>query len=217
MRTASLYHPRFKEDDMEFVLIATAHFLALLSPGPDFFLIMQASLRLPLRYAVAICAGIATANAVYLVCAVLGLEIVRELDWLMVVLRYLGAAYLVFLGCLLLRAPQRPLDKDTPVDILRVHHGGRQFCIGFMSAILNPKNAIFYLSLFTVMVSPSTRFTTRCLYAVWMVSVVFLWDCGLAAFLGQGRVKKRLGRGIFWLEKIAGTVLALFGILLPFV
>ena len=32
---------------MEFLLLASAHFLALLSPGPDFFLIMQASLRLP--------------------------------------------------------------------------------------------------------------------------------------------------------------------------
>ena len=42
---------------MEFLLLATAHFLALLSPGPDFFLIMQASLRLPLRYGFAICAA----------------------------------------------------------------------------------------------------------------------------------------------------------------
>ena len=32
---------------MEFLLIASAHFLALLSPGPDFFLLMQAALRLP--------------------------------------------------------------------------------------------------------------------------------------------------------------------------
>ncbi|MBN2429067.1 MAG: LysE family transporter [Deltaproteobacteria bacterium] len=201
---------------MEFALIATAHFLALLSPGPDFFLIMQGSLRLPLRYAIAICAGIATANAVYLLCAVLSLEIVREMDWLMILLRYLGAAYLVFLGYLLLRASQRPLEKEAPTGILQAHHLGKQFFIGFMSAILNPKNAIFYLSLFTVMVSSETGFFTRCLYAGWMTSVVFLWDCAVVMVIGQKRVKENLGRGIFLLEKISGMVLAMFGVLLAF-
>ena len=58
---------------MEFIFIATAHFLALLSPGPDFFLIMQAALRLPPRYGIAICVGIAFANGTYLLLAVLGL------------------------------------------------------------------------------------------------------------------------------------------------
>ena len=68
---------------MEFLLIATTHLLALLSPGPDFFLVLQAALRLPRRYGLAICAGIALANALYLALAVSGIEIVRELDWLM--------------------------------------------------------------------------------------------------------------------------------------
>ena len=83
---------------MEFLLLASAHFVALLSPGPDFFLILQASLRLPLRYAISVCVGIAAANVVYLCCAVLGLEVVREMDGLMTVLRILGAIYLVFIG-----------------------------------------------------------------------------------------------------------------------
>ena len=72
---------------MEFLLVATAHFLALLSPGPDFFLILQAALRLPLRYAISVCAGIAAANGVYLIVAVLGLETVREMSGLMTVLQ----------------------------------------------------------------------------------------------------------------------------------
>jgi len=42
---------------MEFILIAAAHFLAFLSPGPDSFLILQISLRLPLRYAISVCGG----------------------------------------------------------------------------------------------------------------------------------------------------------------
>ena len=118
---------------MEFLLIVSAHFLALLSPGPDFFLIMQASLRLPLRYAVAICLGIAMANGVYLLFAVVGLEVVREMSWLLSILKCLGAAYLVFLGVALLRAPRQSVENRTSSSFLQVKSFKRQFFIGFLS------------------------------------------------------------------------------------
>ena len=201
---------------MEFVLIASAHFLALISPGPDFFLIMQASLRLPFRYAILVCAGITAANALYLLLAVFSLEVVRETTWLMILLKYLGALYLVFLGIMLLRTPKRSLDQQGPANLLQVRHLGKQFLIGFMSGILNPKNVIFYLALFTVMVSDKTNFMTRCLYALWMILVVFVWDSGVVMVIGRDRVRDWLGRSVFLIEKMSGIMLTLFGLLLPF-
>jgi threonine/homoserine/homoserine lactone efflux protein len=199
---------------MEFVLIASAHFLALLSPGPDFFLILQTALRLPLRYAFAVCVGVAGANAVYLVLAVLGLETVREWMPLMLVLRNLGAAYLVYIGILLLRAPMRPLDDEGPTGVLHVRSLRRQLTLGFMSGALNPKNALFYLGLFTAMVSPRTSLSMRGLYGLWMAALVLLWDMGVAVAVGNERVKAQLGASIFRIEKLAGAMLAIFGILL---
>ncbi len=201
---------------MEFIMIASAHFLALLSPGPDFFLVMQASLRLPVRYAISVCAGITAANALYLLLAVFSLEVVRETTWLMILLKYLGALYLVFLGIMLLRTPKRSLDQQGPVNFLQVRHLGKQFVIGCMSGILNPKNVIFYLALFTAMVSAETAFMTRCLYALWMASVVFLWDSLVVMVIGRDRVRDWLGRSVFLIEKISGIMLTLFGLLLPF-
>ena len=199
---------------MEFLLIATAHFLALLSPGPDFFLIMQAALRMPIRYAISVCAGITVANALYLLVAVFSLEVVRETIWLITTLKYLGAFYLVFLGIMLLRTPIRSLDQQDSTGFLQVHHLGQQFLIGFLSGILNPKNVIFYLALFTVMVSDKTAFPTRCLYALWMTTVVFVWDSGVVMLIGRERVREWLGRSVFVVEKISGVVLTLFGLLL---
>lgn len=200
---------------MEFILIASAHFLALLSPGPDFFLVMQAALRLPLPCVISICAGITVANAVYLLFAVMGLEMVREMAGLFVILKYLGSMYLVFIGIMLLRAKPGNLGNKETVHPLHQPHFARQFLIGFMSAILNPKNAVFYLALFTAMVSRETPLALRLLYAGWMVLVVFLWDAGLAFFLGKEKFKARLGKGIYLLEKMSGIVLVLFGICLP--
>mgnify|MGYP000504203336 CR=1 FL=1 len=199
---------------MEFILIASAHFLALLSPGPDFFLILQATLRLPLRYAFMVCAGIAAANGIYLAVAVLGLETVREMNTLMMVLKWLGGGYLTYVGLMLLRAPRRSLDTGAPVNALHAPALGRQFVVGFLSAIFNPKNAIFYLSLFTAMVSAETPLGTRILYALWMVTVVLVWDAGVAIAFGQVRVKRMLGQWVFRIEKVSGLLLAVFGILL---
>lgn len=200
---------------MEFLLIASAHFLALLSPGPDFFLILQTALRLPLRHAFAVCAGIAGANALYLLLAVLGLETVRQWTGLMLILRFFGAAYLIYLGILLLRAPMRPLDEGhgSP-SFLHAASLRQQFTVGFLSGMLNPKNATFYLSLFTAMVSPQTSLGLRGLYGLWMAGLVLFWDMGVAMAVGNRWIKARLGLWIFRIEKGAGAALALFGVFL---
>ena len=199
---------------MEFLLVATAHFLALLSPGPDFFLILQATLRLPLRYAISVCVGIAAANGVYLIVAVLGLEAVREMPALMQVLKFLGGGYLIYIGIMLLRAPRRAIDAGNPVMVFHAPGLRRQFAVGFLSAIFNPKNAVFYLSLFTAMVSVETGLAVRCLYALWMVGIVFAWDMGVALAFGNERAKKILGQWVFRIEKASGLFLAGFGFLL---
>lgn len=202
---------------MEFLLIASAHFLALLSPGPDFFLITRGALSLPLRYCIAICAGIATANGVYLLCAVCSLELVRESPLLMSLLHYLGASYLIFIGVMLIRSPRQSLENtNSEAGILNSHHLGRQFIIGFMSGILNPKNAIFYLSLFTVMVSETTPLSIRFFYMIWMMSVVLLWDCAIVFCISRQRIRTLIGSSVFYVEKFSGIMLTLFGITLSF-
>lgn len=199
---------------MEFILLASAHFLALLSPGPDFFLILQTTLRYPLRYAISVCAGISLANGVYLAVAILGLEMIRDNPFLSQILKYAGALYLIYLGVMLLRAPRNRFTIAKPAGFLHEPSLVKQFNLGFLSGILNPKNIIFYFSIFTVMVSPETPLYLRCLYGLWMTSIVFIWDALMAISIGSKRVKQILGESIFYIEKISGIMLAFFGVLL---
>ncbi len=196
---------------MEFLCIASAHFLALLSPGPDFFLIMQTALRLKLKLAWAVCTGIAAANTLYISVAVLGLEYVKTMPLLMQILHYAGGGYLLYLGFLLLKAPMRPVKNDQSFNILQAKNFHRQFLIGFTSAILNPKNSIFYLALFTAMVSPATSLLRRSLYGLWMATMVLGWDMMIAALINRHRIRALPGKWIFRAEKIAGLALSFFG------
>lgn len=200
---------------MEFVFIASAHFMALLSPGPDFFLIVQTALRMTHRYAVALCCGIAVANGIYIALALSGLESIQGYEPLTRLLRFCGGGYLVFIGISLLLAPKRDL-KGLNRGIIHRESFLFQFWVGFLSAILNPKNMIFYLSLFTIMVSEKTLFQTQVFYGLWMCSVVFIWDVCVALFLSREEIKKRYENGIVVIEKISGTALTLFGVFLSF-
>jgi threonine/homoserine/homoserine lactone efflux protein len=122
----------------------------------------------------------------------------------------------VFLGIMLLKTPIRSFNRQHVGHFLQAHHLGKQFVIGFMSGILNPKNVVFYLALFTVMVSDKTGLVMRCFYAIWMVAVVFIWDCAVVLFFGRDQIRQWLGRSVFVVEKISGIMLTLFGLLLPF-
>lgn len=201
---------------MEFALLAVAHFLALLSPGPDFFLVLQSSLRLPLRFSLSLCIGIALANGFYLALAVTGLELVSQSLVIQHGLKYLGGGYLIFIGVMLLRTARHPLPVDGTTSFLHEKSHVKQFYIGFLSGVLNPKNAIFYLAIFSTMVSAETPFVIRCLYGVWMVFVVFFWDAMLAAVIGFKGLKEKLGEGLYYIEKLSGVVLAFFGLFLSF-
>ncbi len=201
---------------MEFLILATAHFLALLSPGPDFFIIVQTSLKRTLKEAFVVCAGIATAHSIYLIIAVLGLESIKHMSWLMNILRYLGGLYLLYLGYMLLKAPKIDLLKKGEKNPLHVEDLKGEFAKGFLSAFLNPKNIIFYLSLFTALVSKTTPLYMRSLYALWMFSLVFFWDMGVSFMIGNKKVKEKLSSYVFRIEKVAGVVLGSFGLLLMF-
>lgn len=220
---------------MEFLLLASAHFMALLSPGPDFFLIMRFGLREMLSRGLCLCAGIALANGAWICMALLGIETMRGFEQILGCLRYLGGGYLFYLGVTLLRTKDSSGDDScATVDIQlseKIEAGKegnngivaqpeagslKSFQLGFLSGILNPKNIIFYLALFTSLVSPETAFFKRLLYGVWMTSLVFVWDCGIILVVRKAGLSELSPRWTATLERCAGIALVGFGVLLPF-
>ncbi|WP_420546792.1 LysE family translocator [Curvivirga sp.] len=202
---------------MEFLILASAHFLALLSPGPDFFLIVRGGLKLPLRYAISICFGIATANTIYVFMAILGLESIREISWVFGLLTYMGSLYLVYIGYLLIRSNKQSFSSEKSSNFLQAHSYKKQFIVGFLSAALNPKNIIFYFSLFTVLVSKETSLDMRILYGIWMAGIVLAWDVLIVALIGRKRFVKYLENHLWRIEKMTGVILLGFGLTFPFV
>ncbi len=194
-----------------FPALALVHFLALLSPGPDFFMVVGHAVRGRLSGTVFICAGIALGNAAYIILSVAGWSAIRHSPTLYRCMELAGAAYLAWMAVMLLCSARRnsgPCVKDAE----RRLPPGKQLLAGLGSALLNPKNAVFYLTLMTVIIGPEATFAQQVFAGVWMTLLVFLWDAGLAAVISLPGTQKILREKIPLVEGLAGMVLVLLAV-----
>lgn len=203
----------------QFLFIAAAHFLALLSPGPDFFLIARTSLANGWRVASGACLGIAAANGVFIVAAFAGTAALQPDSIGFIALQLAGCAYLLYLGLLFMRyagrnsltmasAEQRRATTATPA----IHAWWRAAGMGFLSGILNPKNALFYASLAAMLSGPNASLGWKIIYGGWMFSIVLLWDVLVAILIGNRAVLQRFTQALPWLERASGGVLILLAL-----
>ncbi|MFE5308605.1 LysE family translocator [Isoptericola sp. NPDC056573] len=191
----------------QFLAVAVAHFLALLIPGADFFLIARTTMTSGWRSASGACVGIACANGVFVAVAFGGLSAITNPAALLVV-QGAGGVFLVVMGIAFVRA-RVDVELAAPA---RLGRGSwtRNLGLGLASGLLNPKNALFYVSLAATLTAASPG--TRALYGAWMVAVVLAWDLFVAVALGSERALARLARLLPWLTRAAGGFLVLLGL-----
>ena len=192
-----------------FPALALSHFVALLSPGPDFFLLVGYAVRYRIRGSIGLCLGIAAGNALYIVLAIVGWGLLRQAPLLFLLIELLGAGYLLWIGSLLIRS--RP--ATLAVESIRASRPGfgRQLLLGLGSSLLNPKNALFYLALMTALLGPDVTLLQQATCGVWMVTVVLAWDLALVSLMGLSSVQQKLSRALWLIERTAGVVLMGFG------
>jgi threonine/homoserine/homoserine lactone efflux protein len=200
----------------QLVMFAAAHFLALLSPGPDFFLVARTSMSAGWRVATGVCLGIALANGVFIVAAFAGVSVLQPGNAVFMLLQVCGCLYLLYLGALFIRhAGHSPL-KAMAGGVSRSEPAGglwwRGAGMGFLSGILNPKNALFYVSLATVVSASLSSPVAKTGLGLWMFSVVLLWDILIAAAIGTTGALRRFSKALPWLERVSGGVLVLLAV-----
>ncbi len=200
-----------------FFTIALTHFIALLTPGVDFFLILKTMMQTGKQAAKYVCVGIACGNAVILFALYLSLFLLGKLNTeILVYLRYFGACYLIYLALQCFKAVKIRYEIQPKIDPKRVQMTiqscSQNFILGLSSSLLNPKNIMFYSTLVILIYSKYT-FIQNLLVCTWMVAVVLLWNLGIVKLLDQKNYANCLQRNVRYLYGISGmcfTVFALF-------
>src|ERR1043166_1609680 len=133
-------------------LFLTVSLLINLSPGPDMIYTAARSLSQGIRAGIFSALGIFAGCLFHITAAVFGLsKIIEQSVLLFSIIKYAGAAYLIFLG---VRSflNRRKLKKE--IDALPTLTGRKIFLQGMLTNILNPKVAIFFLSFLPQFINP---------------------------------------------------------------
>ncbi len=196
-----------------FLIIASMHFLGVIAPGPDFVLVARNALLYPRRTAIYTALGIALGIIVHVSYCVLGLAvIISHSVTLFSILKYLGGAYLIYLGVKAL-LPEKTSSPGSPTHSCTSAISNRQaIWQGFLCNGLNVKASLFFLGLFTLAIKPSTPWGWQVFYAAWMVMATFLWFTVLSIIITNPQVRARLLSIQPWVIKIMGVVLIVFGV-----
>lgn len=192
----------------EFLTIAAAHLAAVASPGPDFAVVLKQSVNNGTRSAVWTSLGVATGILLHVTYCLLGVAVLlNQSPALFMVVRYIAAAYLLFLGVSALKdalASHADLGNRERIEQLSAL---KAFYLGFLTNGLNPKATLFFLALFTVIIDPATPILVQVGYGFYLSIATFAWFSMLSALLGRPSFRALvLGLGA-WFERAMGVIL----------
>ena len=201
----------------EFFTVALIHLLAVASPGPDFAIVVRESVAFGRRAGIFTALGVGAGIFVHVAYSLLGIGlIVSQSIVLFNALKWLAAAYLLYIGIKALRA--KPADPARAE--LSLEQGARSaraaFACGFVTNGLNPKATLFFLSLFTVVIDPHTPLSVQAGYGVYLALATALWFCLVAMLFSQSRVRAGFARLGHWFDRLMGVVLVGLGVKLAF-
>ncbi len=162
--------------------------LVIVTPGPDTATTIRNALRYGRRGALLTPLGIGSAILVHATVAALGLStLLRTAAGLYTVVRFCGAAYLIFLGIQALRAAHQPSDSHSgtaEMEKSAIAARGSSYWQGFLSAILNPKLVVFFATFLPQFIAPSQTVLPRMLFlGIAFDSMVVIWLMGYGLFV----------------------------------
>jgi RhtB (resistance to homoserine/threonine) family protein len=194
------------------LLLTTLCFIGMVSPGPDFLLVTKNSLMHSKRLAMATALGIITGCVFHATYCILGLALIfTQSSIVYSILKYLGACYLIYLGVKGLRSSVPKLQQQEP-PLKSDMTFFKAYSEGVLCNALNPKLAIFLLSLFTQFVSVDATIGEKGIVAGIFVGESLLYWPLLVIFLQSSWVRKFFLRSQQFLSKIFGALLISLGL-----
>ncbi|UTF50813.1 LysE family transporter [Desulfomicrobium sp. ZS1] len=195
--------------DSGFLQVFAVGVAVAVAPGPDFFMVLRNSLSRGRLAGVMTALGIGSALVVHVLYSVFGLALViASSPAVFGLIRICGALYLLFIAvrCLFGQKTAMPDacvqvgvadSKDSPL------RGWRE---GFWCNLLNPKAALFFLSIFSQFMTPATPSFLRWVYGAEVIVIVTVWFVLLALFLSTGRMRGMYAGVARWIDGGVGVI-----------
>jgi len=188
-----------------FITVALIHLLAVVSPGPDFIVVIRQCNKYGRKSAVLTSFGIAIGILFHVSYCIIGVGFINENTSYMYAVRIFGSLYLFYIGfkSLFLK------NKISLDDNVSISHNSlnNSFILGFITNIFNPKATLFFLSVFSLVIHDSTPVIIKSLYGIWMCLVTGIWFCLVSFFFTTKIFEIFISKYSLIIDKIMGVLL----------
>lgn len=193
---------------MALMTLVFIHLCALITPGPDFFLVSQTAISHSRKDSFYVVMGISCSVMVWALLALLGLNIIFEkMAWLRQVLFILGGIYLCYLGLQMLRAAFAKKSDQTPAALILPQSDVLFFLKGFLTNLSNPKAVIYFGSVFSLfLVNPKLEGLHALLLFIVTIETV-IWFSLVMLVFSMPRFKAAYENAARWIDGISGGFL----------
>ena len=196
-----------------FLIFVSAALLMALTPGPNMIYLISRSLCQGRPAAVMSWFGVALGFTVHMVCAAVGLTaLFMAVPLGYEVLKFAGAVYLLWLAWQAVRPGARsPFEaRELPAEPPR-----KLFVMGLLTSILNPKVAVFYLSVLPQFISPESGSVLAQSLFLGSTQVLIGSTVNLLVALSAAGIASWFAKNTFWLavqRYFMGFVLAVLAL-----
>ncbi|MFT2090354.1 LysE family translocator [Paraglaciecola sp. 2405UD69-4] len=189
--------------------------LLTITPGIDTVLVIKNASRSGVADGVVTSFGICMGLFVHATLSAIGISaILLQSAALFSFIKYLGAAYLIWLGFTGIKAAYKGhigitvnTSKSSTMNIKR------SLTEGFLSNVLNPKTVVFYLAFLPQFINPDySPFLQAMAMAAIHFIIAMIWQSGIAGAVGSAKRFFSQGTTLRYMEGITGSVLILLGL-----
>ncbi len=199
--------------------VAAVSTLAVISPGPDFFIVLKNSLTYSRRAGFFTAFGIALALLIHLTYTIVGIgSLMSEGSFFYILLKYVGAAYLFYIG---LKGLLSSFKKPSTLNVNYALSSGtlsnaRALRQGFLTNLLNPKCALFFISFFSQFIASDTSTALKIKYGLVNWAISLIWFLFLSYLITGKSIISKIDTYRMYIERVMCILLMLLGLKLFF-
>ncbi|MGQ3380885.1 LysE family translocator [Priestia endophytica] len=179
---------------------------------------MKNSLGFGRRIGIATALGIASALFVHVTYTILGFTyIIEKFPSIFIVIKLAGSLYLLWLGFHAIRSVKQDKEENEMGLKVNTDKGVKQgFREGFICNVLNPKAALFFLSIFSQFISSDTASWIRWIYGTEIILAVALWFTFVSSVISYKKFRSFYERYNHWFDRCLGAILIYFAIFIVY-
>jgi len=198
------------ESELQSITAAGAlFFLGLVSPGPNFLVVIESTLRGGQRSGFFTGLGASTGDGIYALIGILGFSTLSSRgEGVFQTLKLIGAAYLIFLGIQMCLRRSVQSDGNDQSWVPGIWHC---FLRGLATDLSNPKTILFFGSIFAVALRLETPAWTKMIIWSEIVLISILWRITLCCLFSIPTLRALYRKYEIEIGRLFGSLLILLG------